>query len=233
MSDELQNFYENFYAKSQYTGAMGAFHDYYHKKLEKHHKSNAGKTILEIGAGFAEHLKFVSPGFKTYVISDLNLDENNRFLLSNLESNGLINDKRIEFAKCDVGSLPFKNDEFDRVIVTCVLHHVSDLEVALQEIRRVTKDQGQISIYLPCDPGLLYRVVRHFASHAKQAKIMDTSMSHVKYIWSLEHINHFPGILSKLKWIFREDKIALKGSFSRLLPYDFSIFKIIDITVNK
>ena len=233
MSEELQNFYENFYAKSQYTGAMGTFHDFYHRKLERHHKSNAGNRILEIGAGFAEHLKFVSADFQTYVISDLNLDKKNKYLVSNLESEGLLTDNRIEFAKCDVGSLPFKNDEFDRVIVTCVLHHVSNLEVALQEIRRVTKDKGQISVYLPCDPGLLYRFVRHFASHAKQAKIMNASMTHVKYIWSLEHINHFPGILSKLRWIFKEDDLAFRGGLSRLLPFDFSIFKIIEITVSK
>lgn len=233
MSKELQNFYENFYAKTQYTGAMGRFHDFYHRKLEKHHKSNTGNRILEIGAGFAEHLKFVSSDFQSYVISDIHLDESNRYLVSNLESLGLLNDNRIEFAKSDVALLPFKNDEFDRVIVTCVLHHVSNLEVALQEIRRVTRNKGQISVYLPCDPGLLYRLIRHFASHAKQAKIMNASMSYVKFIWSLEHINHFPGILSKIRWIFREDDLAIQGVISRLLPFDFSIFKIIQITVSK
>ena len=30
MSEELDDFYKNYYQKTQYTGAMGVFHNFYH-----------------------------------------------------------------------------------------------------------------------------------------------------------------------------------------------------------
>ena len=233
LSDELSNFYEDFYNKTQYTGCMGVFHNYYHRKLEHRHRSNLGEKILEVGAGYGEHIKFVKPDCATYVVSDLHLDPTHPRLITNLLQVGLNKDDRIELSMCDVSDLPFEDSTFDRVVITCVLHHVSSLELALKEIRRVVKNNGVISIYLPCDPGIVYRLVRHFASHKKQARIIQTSMEHVKFIWSLEHINHYPGIVSKIRWIFKNDKVMFHGLLSRFIPYDFSIFKIVEIKIQK
>ncbi len=233
MSDELRDFYENFYQRSQYTGAMGVFHDFYHKRLERNNSTNLGLEILEIGAGYGEHLKFVQLDFSRYVVSDLHLVIDNRVLQKNLSDTKLLGDTRIQFVNCDITKMPFKDSEFDRVILTCVLHHVRDIKLALHEARRVTKSGGVISLYLPCDPGLLYRFVRHFASHRKQAKIMRTSISYVKYIWSLEHINHYQGIVSAINWEFRRDNTRWGSKFMRFIPYDFAIFKILQIVVTK
>lgn len=232
MPDPLSEFYETFYSRTQYTGAMGKFHDLYHRAIEKGHHSNKELRILEVGAGFAEHLNFVSLDFKEYVISDLNLQENNEHMKHNIEGLGLTDDPRLKFVTCDISSIPYDDGYFDRVIITCVLHHVKDLEKALVEIRRVTKDGGTVSIYVPCDPGFVYRLIRHFASHRKQMRVMQAEMGYVKYIWSLEHINHFPGIIAKINWIFKADKIHWRG-LSKFISYDFSIFKCLEISLNK
>ncbi len=233
MSDELRDFYKNFYQKSQYTGAMGVFHDFYHKRLERNYPTNLGLEILEIGAGYGEHLKSVVLDFNRYVVSDLHLETDHKVLQKNLSDTELIGDARVQFVNCDVTKMPFKDSEFDRVILTCVLHHVRELALALREIRRITKSGGVVSIYLPCDPGMIYRLIRHFASHRKQAKIMQSSLRYIKFIWSLEHINHYQGIVSGINWEFRNDKIHWGSKFMKYVPVDFSIFKILEIRVSK
>jgi len=233
MPDELEEFYEKYYSATQYTGAMGVFHDYYHKKLERYHLTNKDLNILEVGAGFGEHIKFVQLDFDSYTISDLHLDEVHPHLLQNLEHVSLANDERIKLVRCDILNLPFQDSTFDRVVITCVLHHVSNLEFDLQEISRVVKNNGHISFYFIGNPGLLYRIIRHYASHKKQSKVMKTSMAHVKYIWSLEHLNHYPGILAKIRWIFKHDETSFNGVLSRFIPYDLSIFKVVEIKIKK
>jgi ubiquinone/menaquinone biosynthesis C-methylase UbiE len=74
---------------------------------------------------------------------------------------------RIKFILAYATSIPSGHNLFDRVIVTCVLHHIPNLELALTEIRRVAKPGAQINLYVPCDPGSLYRGVRHWTSHFK------------------------------------------------------------------
>ncbi len=44
-------------------------------------------------------------------------------------------------------SLPFENDSFDLVMMGEALHHFSDVEVALGEVKRVLKKKGRLFIY--------------------------------------------------------------------------------------
>jgi len=63
---------------------------------------------------------------------------------------------------CYLGSaeaIPFPNDFFDSVICRCVLHHVENPHVALQEMRRVLKPGGKI-VFLETNSSILNNIPR-------------------------------------------------------------------------
>jgi ubiquinone/menaquinone biosynthesis C-methylase UbiE len=119
---------------------------------------------------------------------------------------------------------------FDKIIITCVLHHVNDVPKVLKEARRVLKKNGEIFIYLPCDPGFVYRIIRHLTSHIKQARIMKKKMSYIKYIWSIEHKNHVLAIIMNLRYIFIDDKIKFQRFPFKYLGWNANLFYIITVT---
>ena len=112
---------------------------------------NSGLLILEIGAGKAEHLPYVSMDFQKYVMLDL---------LNPPEVYPGMNDPRVSWIVGDICSYDQFEEKFDRIIIMCVLHHIRDLSIALKNISKLIKPGGTISIFLPSDPGLLVRVNR-------------------------------------------------------------------------
>jgi SAM-dependent methyltransferase len=84
-----------------------------------------GTSVLEVGCGRGKLLKVLSEKykvtgcdiFKTQEIEDLNID--------------------FHFSKCE--SLPFEDNSFDTVICTHVLEHVRDLNLSVNELKRVCR----------------------------------------------------------------------------------------------
>ena len=229
MSSQQENYYGEHYQNVHYKGSLGLFTSMYHTQLERRRKpTQHHSNVLEIGAGIGEHLRFVRHTFDAYVLSDITAHPNS---LSNLD----LDPRRgkLTFLVADATNLPIENNRFDRVLSTCVLHHISNLELALSEIRRVSANDAVIDLYVPCDPGLLYRWLRHVTSHYKQKKSMKLSWSEVKYLWAKEHPNHYLGIISLIKFIFRGDD--LKISRYPLLPFswNFNLFAVVSIKVVK
>jgi ubiquinone/menaquinone biosynthesis C-methylase UbiE len=208
---------------------MGKFHSMYHGAMEKSHPSNFGKRILEIGSGFAEHVNYVAPDFSEYICTDKFLNLNDPNLINNLSSLDTFIREKIKFTAASGEKLPFSDNAFDRLIISCVLHHVDDVSGVLSEAKRVLKPGGTITIYLPMDPGIFYRFIRHIFSHRKQSRIMNKQMSYVKYVWSLEHRNHFLGIISQINWVFQNELIMYKDWPLPKLPWNLGIFRIIEI----
>jgi SAM-dependent methyltransferase len=63
--------------------------------------------------------------------------------------------------------MPFPDDHFDRGIAVHVLEHLPNLPGALDELRRVIRPGGKLSIVIPCDPGFVYGVGRRFTAQRK------------------------------------------------------------------
>ena len=161
------NYYDLHYQSVHYKGSLGLFTSFYHQQLERRRKSKSHyPKVLEIGAGTGEHLQFVKHTFDEYILSDITLHPTS---LSNLNLDP--RKDKLHFLMADATNLPIEDDKFDRVLCTCVLHHISDLELALNEIRRVSANNAVIDLYVPCVPGLIYRWLRHFTSHYKQKKL--------------------------------------------------------------
>lgn len=97
--------------------------------------------VLEIGAGNGWYSQAFSKLNWNLVVTDLSPE-----LLK--ESMKKISNKKVVFRVADAYKLPFKNNSFDAVVGSSVLHHI-DLDKALPEIYRVLKPKGKIAFTEP------------------------------------------------------------------------------------
>lgn len=142
-------------------------------------------------------------------------------ILDYLEDNG------VEFEYDDVETLTFGSGIFDRVIATCLFHHLENPELGLAEIRRVAKVGGLITLLVPHDPGFMYNRLRRFTSarKAKKKRILDL----YELVYTFEHRNHYFGLLSIIKYIFKEDEIIQAKYPTSMSSYHFNAFTVFHI----
>ena len=147
-----------------------------------------------------------------------------------LKNNRESNLAKIKYKVADVQNLPFKTSSFDRVISTCLLHHVNDVEKALLEIKRVTKkSDGLISIYLSCDPGILNRLLRSLLIMPKARKL---GFSEYEIFIAREHKNHFQSIDSMINHVFKGQNIHKKYYPFYIKSWNLNVFVIYQILLN-
>ena len=180
---ELSEIYEEHVSR----GLNGRFHKYSHLKLERRNKSTFYSDVLEVGSGNGEHLKFITHDYSKY------------YMLDQQKPKNLTKSKKIKFVKGDVHRLPFKDAAFDRIIVTCVLHHLADPMKALGEISRVAKQGAEISILLPADPGMLFRFARLVFS---DKSLKRGGIKNIKLLRALEHRNHYLSLNTMIRSTF-------------------------------
>ena len=228
--EEIRERYLKHYAEVQYKGNGGRATNYYHRLMELDSKDKTFHDVLEVGAGSGEHLNFVKHDFINYYLTD------NVLPPTSPELGALILDyknqnKIVHIEAQDVQNLAFSSATFDRVIATCLLHHVPHPAKALEELRRVTKNSGSITIYLPADPGLLYRFSQFFVSTLSLRKSF--SMAEIRYLRASEHRNHVSSIAGLIHGIFANDLIK-KRAFPRFnMGWNTSLFEIYTIEVRK
>ncbi len=111
-----------------------------------HHDSSwdPDSLVLEVGCGVGAQTRIISTmnpevRFVSVDISEKSLAQ----AKETIESLGISN---VEFKQADVFNLPFENDSFDHVFICFVLEHLDQPEKALQEIRRVTKTGGTLTV---------------------------------------------------------------------------------------
>jgi SAM-dependent methyltransferase len=205
----LKKWYKEEYAQITYQGDQGLVQKLMHKSIERGVKRLQINKTLELGANQGEHLPYVQ-GNTRYFSTDNNLD-----LISK--------DSKID-TFVDAANLPFFDNSFDRVLHMCLLHHVLEPEKVLEEMRRVTKIEGTISIFLSHDPGLLFRFGRMVGPLRDSGK---RGLKNVKrLVDARDHINHVYGLKTLIEHIYRYDKIDFKTFPFRHMPIDLSLWSI-------
>lgn len=124
--DEFAHWYEN------------QRHEGYHAFIDRLESDlilplSPGKDVLEVGCGTGLILQRVEPVARRAVGIDL--------------SDGMLEHARrrgLEVYKSDVCSLPFDDEAFDVVYSFKVLAHVEDIDTALGEMSRVTRQGGKL-----------------------------------------------------------------------------------------
>ena len=62
---------------------------------------------------------------------------------------------------------------------------------------------------------------------------MKLSWAQVKYLWALEHRNHYLGIISLINGVFEEDEIQVSRFPLPWLSWNLSLFSIATVQVKK
>ena len=114
----------------------------------------------------------------------------------------------------DGTKLPFKDNFFDRIIISHCLEHVNEPEKFLFEMMSKLKKDGVLSISLPTDPGLLWRLSRLFIKYFIVKKTYNVSKEEYDYINATEHINSIFTLIYLIKYNFKnqieEDYLPFK-----------------------
>ena len=207
---------EEDYHKNYYSGLSGKLMRQNHVILEKF---NFGYTekILEIGGGFHPHINFVKNDFKEYYCLDIETAENVKEYINK-------NYKNIKFDYYDGKKIPFNDNHFDRIVISHCLEHILEPEKFTNEMMRVLKKGGIISMALPCDPGLLYRFGRFIFKIVMKKRSVDYDHD---YHAACEHVNsifNLNVILKKKFNVIKEEYFPFK-----LGVIDFNLFWIIQI----
>ena len=140
--------------------------------------------VLEVGAGSGVHPGYVKHGFDEYILTDSS-DE----MLAQLASHN--SDRRIKVEKQDATSLTYADASFDRVIAAHVLEHIVHPEKVVTEWARVLKPGGVLSIVLPCDPGIAWRLGRTLGPRRRAIK---RGLSY-DFVMAMEHVNSIANLI--------------------------------------
>jgi len=94
------------------------------------------KKILDMGCGLGEAIYFFNKKGHSCVGADI-------------KTYGVWSELNLNCVKYDSETFPFKNDEFDVVLLNNVFEHVSNKDKFSKEVKRVIKKNGKIIILLP------------------------------------------------------------------------------------
>jgi len=169
-----------------------------HQSMEKAYTGKNFNTVLEIGGGNGEHINFVRHSFERYFLTDIREPILDKKVGAN---------PRIICEIANAQDLPYASKTFDRVIVTCLLHHVDKPEKVMEEILRVLKPDGVATIFLSCDPGIALRILRALSTSRSAAK---GGFEGYDLMIAREHRNHVGSLLKMINFVFRHRRVKTK-----------------------
>jgi phosphatidylethanolamine/phosphatidyl-N-methylethanolamine N-methyltransferase len=166
-----------------------------HRLLENlvdrgHHFSR----VLEVGAGTGEHFQFVRHTYDRYYMTD----QSNVLLAAAQKKHAAVSEAKLVFEQQDASKTSYPDKSFDRLIATHVLEHLPDPVAVLHEWNRLVRKGGLISIVLPCDPGLIWRIGRYLGPRRNAHRVG------IEYDYSMasEHINSIFNLVVQIRYHF-------------------------------
>lgn len=181
-----------------------------HALLEKEYTiKDHFPRVLEVGAGTGQHLAHVKHRFDEYTISD---QQGEMLTIAKSNNAHYSNPGKLIYSIQDAAKLDFPDCQFDRLIATHVLEHMPFPHIVLREWTRVIRPGGVLSILLPCDPGLAWRIGRKCGPRraAEKAGIP------YDYWMAREHINAINNLIALIEFYFQ-------GQYhSQWYPFPFS-----------
>jgi phosphatidylethanolamine/phosphatidyl-N-methylethanolamine N-methyltransferase len=214
-SGVLRTWYDSQYSHVAVTAGDTGLGRYMHRSLER--RTPAGTAfpkVLEVGGNRGEHVAFVEHDYDQYVLTDLHAP------------GAAVREDRVVLGIGDVTALPFADATFDRVVSTCVLHHVPDVLAAAGEMRRVVRPSGGVvSILIPTDPGWAYRTGQALTS-GRKARRAGMADQHA-LVHALDHRNHVRSILRQVRHVFRADRVTVDHFPFRVPSIELNAFVVV------
>ena len=212
-------------SENLYKGTSKKLFNKTHKDLAKYGNNLVKKEqlkqdkILEIGAGRGEFYEYIENNFQSYLMTDISDWGKNHILELGKK------DPRIKFEQQNIEDIKYEDNYFDRIIVSCVIAHVTELFKALEEVRRVTKPGGVISIFISTDPSILLRIARKVFT---ERKMKNLSIPY-KLLNSIQHRNTPTSILDMVDWIYQKDKVEKDYLPFKIKSWNLSTHLIVNI----
>lgn len=185
--------YVNYFYAEVYTPRFGPIQRFNHAYARR--SFTPGVRTLDVGAGLGEHLDFEDGRAGDYVALELRSE-----MASEIT-------RRHPYVTTVVGDVEQGLDvaaaQFDRVLAIHVLEHLPNLPAALDELKRVLRPGGVLSVVLPCEGGMLYSLGRRLTTQRLFEKRYGMSFD-----WCIksEHVSVLPEIVHELDLRFsRED----------------------------
>jgi phosphatidylethanolamine/phosphatidyl-N-methylethanolamine N-methyltransferase len=199
----------------------GSFLQKSHELLERTISNGYScEKILELGAGTGHHFPHVRHKFGQYIMTDANED---MLKIASQKYAKEMNAGVLCVDKQNATATTFPNHSFDRLIATHVLEHLPNPVSVLTEWNRIVKPGGLISIALPCDPGMLWRLGRHFGP---RRNAVNRGMAY-DYLQATEHINPIFNLLVFIRHHFESIE---ESWYPAMLPFpDLNLFYICHI----
>lgn len=214
--DVLRLWYDEYYSTTSATANGSVFERYMHRAMEAPYSaSDRFDRVLEVGGNRGEHVPYVRHSFSSYVLSDLFMPE---------ATEEVSRDRRVVAEAADVQDLPYEDGRFDRLIATCLLHHVPDPFAALGEMRRVVRPGGRITVLLPTDPGLGYRAAQR-ATSGRAARKKGIG-EFFELVHAVDHLNHFSSIGRQIDYVFKRDEIDTDWRPLRVPSWNMNLFTV-------
>jgi SAM-dependent methyltransferase len=159
---------------------------------------------LEIGAGLGEHINFENLELQDYYALELRKEMSDEIVKKFPKVKTIIGDIQ--------NKLDFKDNFFDRIIAVHVLEHLPDLPSAINEIKRLLKNDGFCDFIIPCEGSFAYSIARKIS-----AERIFKKRYKMPYNWliKIEHINNCKEIVNEIK------KSGLKISSKAFFPFPF------------
>lgn len=172
------------YERIYYSGVSGWVSREFHKLIERD-RTEEYKIVLEVGSTHGQHLGFVKHKFEEYLLTDIVISP---------ELQRLDNLPKVKVLQMDVTNMDKINSgSVDRLISTCLLHHLQDPELALMEIKRVLNSNGVADILVPNDPSLLWNTGRTLLTFPR-ARLQGWRWRDYWHFVRIDHINHIKNI---------------------------------------
>jgi phosphatidylethanolamine/phosphatidyl-N-methylethanolamine N-methyltransferase len=193
---DYRNRFSAVYDESNYASPLQAFAmRASHRLLEREFGSSVHfGRVVEIGAGTGEHLPFVQHSFDEYTLTDLDA-KTLEVAASKLKVSPT---SSVRYEVQAGRSLGFPSNCFDRLIATHVLEHISEPHLAIKEWRRVLKHSGTLSVLIPTDPGIAWRLGRHLGP---RRNAMRQGIAY-DYVMAREHVNSINNLIALLRHYF-------------------------------
>jgi SAM-dependent methyltransferase len=228
LDDKLDRYYAEHYDSVVHGGVGGRVQSAFHAAVERPFASaDRFENVLEVGATRGEHLEFVRHGFDRYVM----LDIRDSVAGHEAAAHETRDDRTVEFVVGDAQDLAsIADDSVDRLVSMCLLHHLDNPLGSLKHWRRVVRPGGALSIFLPCDPGALWRAGRALTTF-RAAKAKGYSDLEIRYINACDHRNHVASLRWMIEGTFADDEVRVRsypfgtGSWNVNLFYTFQVRK--------
>lgn len=213
----LEKYYKEIAFENQYKDAAGFLRNKIHMKMEKPFSKNMHfENVLELGALFGNHRKFVKHSYDTYSETDLFIKEKEIFKSENSD---------VKRFKLDATELvDIEDASVDRLIATCLIIHLEKPEKVLKIWKRVVKSGGYLSLWVQCEPSILLNLSRKFYSSKRQKDFYNLLYK--------EHINYYLRTEFLVKQIFKDDELEISKFPFNKLNWNLNLASIFTIKIS-